>query len=107
MPPRAGPGASGWIARHVMLVDLVTAALLAGASIGPDISRGNTWPWWVLPAAACFVPLAWRRRRPVPAAAAIAVAALVLVAGGALVGSGFAAMWVAVYSVAVRGPRRQ
>jgi hypothetical protein len=74
------PGLNAWTARRVVLVDLVMAAVLAGASITPDISKDNTSAWWLLPGVACFAALAWRRRHPVPAAA-IAAVALVLVAG--------------------------
>jgi signal transduction histidine kinase len=101
----AEDGMNAWAARHVVLLDLLAAAALAGATIIPEMSKGGTSAWWLLPGGACFTALAWRRRRPVPAAAVIAVLALALVAGGALAGAACAAMWVAVYSVAAREPR--
>ena len=107
VPPHTQGRLSRWAARHVVLADLAVAALLAGATIGLNIYRGATSPWWIIPAAACFVPLAWRRTHPAPAAAATAAAAAILVAGGALTGAGFAAMWLAVYAVAAREPRWQ
>ena len=107
VPPHTQDRLSRWTARHVVLADLAVAALLAGATIGLNIYRGATSPWWIIPAAACFVPLAWRRTHPAPAAAATAAAAAILVAGGALTGVGFAAMWLAVYAVAAREPRWQ
>ncbi len=109
VPPGAGPegGLNAWAARHVVVVDLLAAAALAGASVTPEISKGGTSTWWLLPGAACFVALAWRRRHPVPVAVLIAAIALALVAGGALAGAVCAAMWVAVYSVAAREPRRR
>ena len=108
MPPGAGAedGLNAWAARHVVLVDLVAAAALAGATITPEISKGTTSAWWLLPGVACFAALGWRRRHPVPAAAVIAIVALALVAGGALAGAACAAMWAAVYSVAERESRR-
>ena len=107
VPPHTQDRLSRWAARHVVLADLAVAALLAGVTIGPNIYRSATSPWWIIPAAACFVPLAWRRTHPAPAAAATAAAAAILVAGGALTGVGFAAMWLAVYAVAAREPRWQ
>ena len=107
VPPHTQDRLSRWAARHLVLADLARAALLAGATIGLNIYRGATSPWWIIPAAACFVPLAWRRTHPAPAAAATAAAAAILVAGGALTGVGFAAMWLAVYAVAAREPRWQ
>ena len=109
MPPGAGAegGLNAWAARHVVLVDLLAAAALAGASVTPEMSKGGTSTWWLLPGAACFAALAWRRRYPVPAAVVIAAIALALVASGALAGAVCAAMWVAVYSVAAREPRRR
>src|SRR6266567_8715720 len=107
MPPGGGDELNAWAARHVVLLDLLAAATLAGATITPEISKVGTSAWWLLPGAACFAVLGWRRRYPVPVAAVIAVAAMVLVAGGALAGAACAAMWVAVYSVAAREPRRR
>jgi len=107
VPPHTQDRLSRWTARHVVLADLAVAALLAGATIGLNIYPGATSPWWIIPAAACFVPLAWRRTHPAPAAAATAAAAAILVAGGALTGVAGAAMWLAVYAVAARAPRWQ
>jgi hypothetical protein len=107
VPPSAEDGLYAWAARHVVLVDLLGAAALAAATMTPEISKGGTSAWWLLPGAACFAALAWRRRYPVPAAVVIAAIALALVAGGALAGAACAAMWVAVYSVAAREPRRR
>ena len=107
VPPHTQDRLSRWAARHLVLADLARAALLAGATIGLNIYRGATSPWWIIPAAACFVPLAWRRTHPAPAAAATAAAAAILVAGGALTGVAGAAMWLAVYAVAARAPRWQ
>ena len=107
VPPHTQDRLSRWAARHVVLADLAVAALLAGATIGLNIYPGATSPWWIIPAAACFVPLAWRRTHPAPAAAATAAAAAILVAGGALTGVAGAAMWLAVYAVAARAPRWQ
>ena len=107
MPPTAEDGLYAWAARHVVLVDLLGAAALAAATMTPEISKGGTSAWWLLPGVACFAALAWRRRYPMPAAAVIAAIALALVAGGALAGAACAAMWVAVYSVAAREPRRR
>ena len=101
--PRTTAGA----VRHVVLLDLLAAAALAGAAITPEISKGGTSYWWLLPGSACFAALAWRRRHPVAVAAIIAMIALAMVASGALAGAVCAAMWVAVYSVAEREPRRR
>ena len=98
---------NAWTERHVILVDLPVAAVLAAASIIPSLSKGGTSAWWLLAGVACFAPLAWRRRHPAPAAAVIAVVALAMVAAGALAGAACAAMWLAVYSVAAREPRRR
>jgi len=51
------------MARHVVLVDLVTAAALASAAVAPDISKGTTSAWWLIPGVACFAALGWRRRQ--------------------------------------------
>jgi signal transduction histidine kinase len=91
----------------VVLADLAVAAVLAGAAIGPNMPRGTISPWWIVFAAACFLPLAWRRTHPAPAAVATAATAAILVAGGPLVGAGLAAMWLAVTAVAAREPRWQ
>jgi signal transduction histidine kinase len=107
VPPHTQDRFSRWAARHVVLADLVVAALLGCVTIGLNTSGGITSPWWIIPAAACFVPLAWRRAHPAPAAAATAAAAAILVAGGALTGVASAAMWLAVYAVAARAPRWQ
>jgi signal transduction histidine kinase len=107
VPPQTQDRVSRWAARHVVLADLAVAAVAAGLTLGPNISGGVTSPWWIIPAAACFVPLAWRRTHPAPAAAVTAAMAAILVAGGALTGVAGAAMWLAVYAVAARAPRWQ
>jgi signal transduction histidine kinase len=98
-----------WPARHVVLTDLAAAVVLAGLTVGTEAGRGaGGSPWWQAVAWASFVPLAWRRRRPVAVAVIVAVAALVIFAAGQqlLAGSSFVALWVAVYSVAAQEPRR-
>jgi Histidine kinase len=100
--------ARAWIARHVVLTDLVVAMALAGLALGPAAHSRIGSPWWLIAAVACFLPLTWRRHRPVPAAVGVAIVALVIFAAGQrlLVGPAFVALWVAVYSVAALEPRR-
>jgi signal transduction histidine kinase len=98
-----------WTGRHTVTVDLATAMVLAALAVGTEAGSGHGSRWWLIAGVACFVPLGWRRRCPLPATAAVTVMALVIFAAGQrlLAGSAFAALWVAAYSVAALGPRRQ
>jgi signal transduction histidine kinase len=94
-----------------VLVDLVLLIAVAGLTLGPAARRhaeGLAPPWWWLTAVVCFIPLAWRRRWPLPVFAVVAVAAIVVLAADVrqLAGPASVALWLALYSVAAREPRR-
>jgi signal transduction histidine kinase len=101
-----------WIDRHRVLADLIVLVAVAGLTVGPGAreraDRLGT-PWWWLTAAVCFVPLAWRRRYPLPVFGLVAAATIAVLAAGVrqLAGTAFAALWLALYTVAAHSsPRR-
>ncbi len=105
----AGGRVREWGARRTVAVDLAAAAVLAGLTVSTEAGSGHGSRWWLIAGVACFAPLGWRRRRPLAAAAAVLVLAVLIFAAGQrlLAGSAFAALWVAVYSVAALEPRRR
>lgn len=64
--------------------------------------------WWWVTAVVSFFPLIWRRRYPIPAFVLVAAVAVLSLATDArqLSAAVFAALWLALYSVAVQESRR-
>jgi signal transduction histidine kinase len=101
-----------WIERHPVLADLaipLALAALPALAAGPTVGgRPAEGPWWGLAAAACLIPLAWRRRFPVIVFGLIMVPAAAITAASirALAPTAIAALLVALYTVAAHRPLR-
>ncbi len=109
-------GLLAWEDRHHFAVDCAAAAVLllfvlpSAAALGsgvvgidaPGLIRPASWVW----AAATAAPLAWRRVRPAPSAAAVYAVTLVqMVAGPTILVPADFLVLIALYSVTVHGPR--
>ncbi len=97
---------------HLVVIDLLLAAwitlLIANATLftAVGLPRGTILVVWLL-ALAVSVPLAVRRRRPLPVFGVVLASTVVAVLLGMSVGATVLAVAVALYSVALsRGPRR-
>src|SRR5258708_32310734 len=64
MPPGGGGELNAGAARHVVLLDLLAAAALAGATLTPEITKGGTSAGWPPPRAAGVAVLGRRRAHP-------------------------------------------
>jgi signal transduction histidine kinase len=91
-----------WLRVNTFRVDLVLM-LAVLMFCGPVYLMADR-PWHFVLSSALVVPLAWRRTRPVPAAAAIVLACLVLWAAGLEPLAGLVAVPLVIYAVAAYGP---
>lgn len=98
--------ASGWLRARPFPVDVTVAGLLVLLCLVGSTGPGTTGPVGLVLTLALLVPLAWRRRAPVPAAVVVVVAGLaevVLVSEFLLANL---AAPVMVYALAAYAPRR-
>ena len=94
-----------WDETHRFAID-ATAATLLTLMVAPLNALGGQGysdfaSWW---AVALVVPLAWRRTRPAPSAAAVFTVALLHFAAGDFIYAADVAVLLALYSVTVHGP---
>jgi signal transduction histidine kinase len=91
-----------WLRINTFRVDLVLM-LAVLMFCGPVYLMAGR-PWHFVLSSALVVPLAWRRTRPVPAAAGIVLACLVLWAAGLEPLAGLVSVPLVIYAVAAYGP---
>ena len=91
-----------WLRVNTFRVDLVFMLALL-LFCGPVYLLADR-PWHFVLSSALVVPLAWRRTRPVPAAAATVLASLALWATGLEPLAGLMAVPLIIYAVAAYGP---
>ena len=102
--------ARAWVRGHPVVPDWVIPLAIAAPTVGAALDHRHdaaSLGWWWLTAAACVVPLLWRRAYPDAVFAIVTVAAVItLIPGiGHLAPVTFVSSLVALYAVAAYRPR--
>src|ERR1700730_5043799 len=106
----SAPNARAWIQRHPVLGDLLVPVALGALTVRPATGRlaGDSAGLW-LSAAACLIPLIWRRDHPIIVFALVTVAAVATAAADfkSLGVTAAGALLVALFTVGAHEPRRR
>ena len=99
--------AVAWARRHPALADLTIPLAVAAATVAPKAGHPDT-PLWLLGAAGCLIPLAWRRSNPVIVFGVVIAAATAITVADIppLVLTATAALLIGLYTVAAHTPLR-